>query len=140
MFRVSREDTRFADWTSFEGEALPCQGDLYNELGRETPTPVGNEPQNPTSRTALVNPLSALFTENAIGNHRDCAINHRLNEKPIDLEEAGRSYHHAISFSRLLISCHSLMHRSLFDIRIRHVRRPVHDAQFSSQAGAAARP
>ncbi len=29
MFRLSREDTRFADWTSFEGEALPYQGDLY---------------------------------------------------------------------------------------------------------------
>ncbi len=30
MFRLSRrEDTRLADWTSFEGEALPYQGDLY---------------------------------------------------------------------------------------------------------------
>lgn len=29
MFRVTREDTRFADWTSFESEALPYQCDLY---------------------------------------------------------------------------------------------------------------
>ncbi len=29
MFRVTREDTRFADWTSFESEVLPYQCDLY---------------------------------------------------------------------------------------------------------------
>jgi len=29
MFRTDREDTRFADWAAFEGEALPYQADLY---------------------------------------------------------------------------------------------------------------
>ncbi len=71
------------------------QSSVANEAGRETPTPVGSEPQNPGSRAALESALSALLTENAIGNHRDCAINHRLKEKPIDLDEAGRRYDRA---------------------------------------------
>jgi hypothetical protein len=73
-------------------ERSVTQSSVANEAGRETPTPVASEPQNPGSRAALV---SALFTGNAIGNHRDCAINHRLKEKPIDLDEAGRSYDRA---------------------------------------------
>lgn len=51
-------------------------------LGQET------DPSNPND-VAIVN---ALLTENAIGDHRDCAIYHRLKERPIDLDEAGRRY------------------------------------------------
>lgn len=39
--------------------------------------------------------LSAALTERAIGDHRDCALNHRLDERPIDLDEAGRKYDRA---------------------------------------------
>jgi len=51
----------------------------------------GSEPANSTGHTLI----SALLTENALGDHRDCAINYRLKEKPIDLDEAGRSYDRA---------------------------------------------
>jgi len=34
---------------------------------------------------------AVLFTS-AVGDHRDCALNHRLDERPIDLDEAGRKY------------------------------------------------
>jgi hypothetical protein len=77
-------------------ERLAMQPSVANEAGRETPTqtrtPGESEPKNPSSRAALV---SALLTENAVGDHRDCAINHRLKERPIDLDEAGRSYDRA---------------------------------------------
>ena len=36
--------------------------------------------------------LSAALAENAVGDHRDCALHHRLAEKPIDLDEAGRRF------------------------------------------------
>ena len=54
----------------------------------------------PGKKTDQSNPndaaiVNALLTENAIGDHRDCAINHRLKERPIDLDEAGRSYDRA---------------------------------------------
>lgn len=39
--------------------------------------------------------LNAALTESAIGDHRDCALNHRLEEKPISLDEAGRKYDRA---------------------------------------------
>ena len=35
---------------------------------------------------------SAALTASVVGDHRDCALNHRLDEKPIDLDEAGRKY------------------------------------------------
>ena len=38
---------------------------------------------------------SAVLTATAVGDHRDCALNHRLEEKPIDLDEAGRKYDRA---------------------------------------------
>lgn len=41
--------------------------------------------------------LSAALAENAVGDHRDCALHHRLPEKPIDLEEAGRRFDRAYS-------------------------------------------
>jgi len=37
----------------------------------------------------------AALTESVIGDHRDCALSHRLEEKPIDLDEAGRKYDRA---------------------------------------------
>ena len=39
--------------------------------------------------------VSAALTESVIGDHRDCALSHRLAEKPIDLDEAGRKYDRA---------------------------------------------
>ena len=39
--------------------------------------------------------LSALLTESAVGDHRNCAIAYRLEERPIDLDEAGRKYDRA---------------------------------------------
>lgn len=38
---------------------------------------------------------SAALTATVVGDHRDCALNHRLDEKPIDLDEAGRKYDRA---------------------------------------------
>lgn len=35
---------------------------------------------------------NAVLNQSAAGDHRDCALNHRLNELPIDLNEAGRKY------------------------------------------------
>ena len=35
------------------------------------------------------------LNESAAGDHRDCALNHRLDEAPIDLQEAGRKYDRA---------------------------------------------
>jgi len=35
------------------------------------------------------------LNESAAGDHRDCALNHRLDEARIDLEEAGRKYDRA---------------------------------------------
>lgn len=35
---------------------------------------------------------SAVLTASVVGDHRDCALNHRLDEKPIDLDEAGHKY------------------------------------------------
>jgi len=32
------------------------------------------------------------LTASVVGDHRDCALNHRLDEKPIDLDDAGRKY------------------------------------------------
>lgn len=36
-----------------------------------------------------------VLTASVIGDHRDCALNHRLDEKPIDLDEAGQKYDRA---------------------------------------------
>jgi anti-sigma factor RsiW len=41
--------------------------------------------------------LSAALGQSAVGDHRDCALNHRLDEKPIPLDQAGRSYDPPIS-------------------------------------------
>jgi len=36
--------------------------------------------------------MVAKMSELAAGDHRDCAINHRLPDRPIDLDEAGRKF------------------------------------------------
>jgi hypothetical protein len=54
--------------------------------------------QNPPAISSTVNPkdhpvvLSAALAETVVGDHRDCALNHRLDERPIPLGEAGRRY------------------------------------------------
>ncbi len=42
-----------------------------------------------------VNAILARMSELAAGDHRDCAIGHRLPDKPIPLDEAGRKYDRA---------------------------------------------
>ena len=37
----------------------------------------------------------AVLAASVVGDHRDCALNHRLEERPIDLHEAGRKYDNA---------------------------------------------
>ena len=39
--------------------------------------------------------VTAVLIASAAGDHRDCALNHRLDERPIDLDEAGRKYDRA---------------------------------------------
>src|SRR4029078_12919732 len=43
-------------------------------------------------RQQLARPQTPELASAAIGNHRDCAIQFRLDEKPIELEAAGRRY------------------------------------------------
>lgn len=38
---------------------------------------------------------NAALVESVVGDHRDCALSHRLEEKSIDLDEAGRKYDRA---------------------------------------------
>lgn len=68
------------------------QPNIVTEAGRETKSSTGGSESSNSTGRALV---SASLTENAIGDHRDCAINHRLKERPIDLDEGGRSYDRA---------------------------------------------
>ncbi|MCA1575163.1 MAG: zf-HC2 domain-containing protein [Acidobacteria bacterium] len=65
---------------------------IVAEADRETESSTGGSESSNSTGRALV---SAALTENAIGDHRNCAINHRLKEKPIDLDEGGRSYDRA---------------------------------------------
>lgn len=65
------------------------------------------QPQNPAAvkspdvqpRQAEIgvdaNAILARMSELAVGDHRDCAINHRLPDRPIHLEEAARKYDRA---------------------------------------------
>ena len=39
--------------------------------------------------------MAAALVESVVGDHRDCALNHRLDEKSIDLDAAGRKYDRA---------------------------------------------
>ena len=71
---------------------LNAQRNIVTEAGRETKLSPGGSGSSNSTGPALV---SASLTENAIGDHRDCAINHRLKEKPVDLDEGGRSYDRA---------------------------------------------
>ena len=73
-------------------QRLNVQPNIVTEAGRETKSSTGGSESSNSTGRALV---SASLTENAIGDHRDCAINHRLKEKPVDLDEGGRSYDRA---------------------------------------------
>lgn len=65
------------------------------------PSVATGKPTAPSSVAAV----SALLTERAIGDHRDCAVDHRLKERPIDLDEAGRRYDRAyINLARAVMS------------------------------------
>jgi len=68
------------------------QPNIFTEAARETKSSTGGSDSSNSTGRALV---SASLTENAIGDHRDCAINHRLKERPIALEEAGRIHDRA---------------------------------------------
>ena len=50
---------------------------------------------NSDRKVGAASVLSAALAENAVGDHRDCALHHRLPEKPIDLGEAGRRFDRA---------------------------------------------
>ena len=39
--------------------------------------------------------MAVALVASVVGDHRDCALNHRLDEKSIDLDEAGRKYDRA---------------------------------------------
>ena len=41
------------------------------------------------------NSSTAALAESVVGDHRDCALNHRLEEKHIDLDQAGQRYDRA---------------------------------------------
>jgi anti-sigma factor RsiW len=58
--------------------------------GRQNPNPndVAQSERSSTGSTAL----DAALAESAAGDHRDCALHHRLPERPIPLDEAGRIY------------------------------------------------
>lgn len=43
----------------------------------------------------MPNLIRTQLAKSAVGDHRDCAIHFRLAERPIDLEEAGRTYDRA---------------------------------------------
>jgi hypothetical protein len=52
-----------------------------------------SEVQQPPADLAVdVNAIRVRMSELAAGNHRDCAIGHRLPDRPIPLEEAGEKY------------------------------------------------
>jgi hypothetical protein len=68
------------------------QPNIVTEAGRGTKSSTGGSESSNSTGRALV---SASLTENAIGDHRDCAINHRLKERPIELDEGGRRYDRA---------------------------------------------
>ncbi len=61
-----------------------------NEAARlDAPSP------QPKASSGAVNLFMAEAAELAAGDHRDCAIDYKLAEKPIPLEEAGRRYDRA---------------------------------------------
>lgn len=51
-----------------------------------------NDPPRPTPTAVDADLVLAKMSELAAGDHRDCAIGHRLPDRPIDLAEAGRKH------------------------------------------------
>jgi hypothetical protein len=73
------------------------------------------------------NAILARLSELASGDHRDCAIGHRLPDRPIPLEEAGRKYDRAyLDLTKVVMS-----HRGDFDEAIELVM--AHACVFRSQ-------
>lgn len=67
------------------------------------------QPQPAASRPAEVAPANVLLanmSELAAGDHRDCAINHRLPDRPLNIEEAGRKYDPAYLGLRQAVMSH----------------------------------
>ena len=58
------------------------------EIGLKGPTPDNSGPDSGVP----VNLVKTELARSAVGDHRDCAIHFRLEEKPIDLEVAGHKY------------------------------------------------
>jgi hypothetical protein len=63
--------------------------------------------QPPVAATSLdTEMVLAKMAEVAAGDHRDCAINHRLPDRPIDLDEAGHKYDKAYVSLAKAVSLH----------------------------------
>lgn len=72
---------------------------VLQRLRAKAPAQVGSAEVKPTDvqprlgATAIdADAVLATMSEVAAGDHRDCAINHRLPDRPIDLDEAGHKY------------------------------------------------
>ena len=70
-----------------------------SQLRTKAPAQVGSvaikpiDVQPPLGATAVdADVVLTTMSEVAAGDHHDCAINHRLPDRPIDLDEAGRKY------------------------------------------------
>jgi hypothetical protein len=63
--------------------------------GAVKPLDVGPRPPRPSDIAVDANAILARMSELAAGDHRDCAIGHRLPDMPIALEEAARKYDRA---------------------------------------------
>jgi len=70
--------------------SVPSVATIEPKRGNANDTETGRA-QPPDARTA-VNTVMAGMTSIAAGDHRNCAVEHRLEEEPISLEEAGQRY------------------------------------------------
>lgn len=70
-------------------ETTMIEGRQSNNSPSESPNALTSPADD--SLNVVLNNLSSF----AAGDHRDCAIGHRLPQRPIDLEEAGRKYDRA---------------------------------------------
>jgi hypothetical protein len=85
------------------------------------------EVQRPVDNTVDANAILTRMSELAAGDHRDCAIGHRLPDRPIPLEEAGRKYDRAyLDLTKAVMS-----HRDDFDEVMELVM--AHACRFKSQ-------
>ena len=76
--------------------------EAQRENTRETGT---RQAQSPPDARVAVNTVMAGMSRIATGDHRNCAVEHRLAEAPISLEEAGQRYDRAyINLARAVTS------------------------------------